>query len=88
MLLTPAKARQLRKSMVEQLLKQHRIRRVDAETVLRTLREPALLTVTMPTAAFADRTPGRNARGAEERSTGVCCNPSSGHSLWKLATTP
>jgi hypothetical protein len=28
---TPAKARQLRKSTIEQLLKQHRIRRVDAE---------------------------------------------------------
>jgi Transposase IS116/IS110/IS902 family len=39
---TPAKARQLRKSTVEQLLKQHRIRRIDAETVLRTLREPAI----------------------------------------------
>jgi len=39
---TPARARQLRKSMVEQLLKQHRIRRVDAETVIRTLREPAI----------------------------------------------
>jgi transposase len=39
---TPAKAGQLRKSTVEQLLKQHRIRRVDAETVLRTLREPAI----------------------------------------------
>jgi hypothetical protein len=39
---TPAKARQLRKSTVEQLLKQHRIRRVDAETVIRTLREPAI----------------------------------------------
>jgi len=39
---TPAKARQLRKSTVEQLLKQHRIRRVDAETVLHTLREPAI----------------------------------------------
>jgi Transposase IS116/IS110/IS902 family/Transposase len=39
---TPAKGRQLRKSTVEQLLKQHRIRRVDAETVLRTLREPAI----------------------------------------------
>jgi hypothetical protein len=37
----PAKARQLRKSTVEQLLKQHRIRRVDAETVIRTLREAA-----------------------------------------------
>jgi transposase len=39
---TPAKARQLRKSTVEQLLKQHRIRRVDAETVIHTLREPAI----------------------------------------------
>jgi transposase len=39
---TPAKARQLRKSTVEQLLKQYRIRRVDAETVIRTLREPAI----------------------------------------------
>jgi transposase len=39
---TPAKARQLRKSTVERLLKQHRIRRVDAETVLHTLREPAI----------------------------------------------
>ena len=39
---TPAKARQLRKSTIEQLLKRHRIRRIDAETVLRTLREPAI----------------------------------------------
>jgi transposase len=39
---TPAKVRQIRRSTVEQLLKQHRIRRVDAETVLRTLREPAI----------------------------------------------
>jgi len=39
---TPAKARRLRKSTIEQLLKQHRIRRIDAETVLRTLREPAI----------------------------------------------
>jgi transposase len=39
---TPAKARQLRKPTVERLLKQHRIRRVDAETVLGTLREPAI----------------------------------------------
>ena len=38
----PAKARQLRKSTVEQLLKQHRIRRIDAETVIRRLREPAI----------------------------------------------
>jgi len=39
---TPAKARQLRTSTVERLLKQHRIRRLDAETVLRILREPAI----------------------------------------------
>ena len=38
----PARARQLRKATVEQLLKQHRIRRIDAETVLRILREPAI----------------------------------------------
>ena len=39
---TPAKARQLRKAKVEQLLKQHRIRRIDAESVIGTLREPAI----------------------------------------------
>jgi hypothetical protein len=39
---TPAKARQLRKATVGQLLKQHRIRRIDAATVIRTLREPAI----------------------------------------------
>lgn len=39
---TPAKARQLRRSTVEQLLKQHRIRRIDAETIIRRLREPAI----------------------------------------------
>jgi transposase len=39
---TPAKARQLRKPTVERLLRQHRIRRVDADTVLGTLREPSL----------------------------------------------
>lgn len=39
---TPAKARHLRQSTVEQWLKRHRIRRIDAETVLRTLREPAI----------------------------------------------
>ncbi len=39
---TPAKARQLRKSTIERLLRQHRIRRLDAETVLCRLREPAL----------------------------------------------
>ena len=39
---TPAKARHLRQSTVEQLLKRHRIRRIDAGTVLRILREPAI----------------------------------------------
>jgi hypothetical protein len=39
---TPGKARQLRKSTVEQILKQHRIRRIDADIVLGTLREPAI----------------------------------------------
>ena len=39
---TPAKAGRLRKSTVERLLKQHRIRRMDAETALRILREPAI----------------------------------------------
>jgi transposase len=39
---TPAKAGRLRKSTVERLLKQHRIRRMDAETVLCILREPAI----------------------------------------------
>src|SRR3954447_25715013 len=39
---TPAKAGRLRKSTVERLLKQHRIRRIDAETVLCVLREPAI----------------------------------------------
>ena len=38
----PAKAGQLRKSTVERLLKQHRIRRVDAGDGSRTLREPAI----------------------------------------------
>jgi hypothetical protein len=39
---TPAKAIRLRKPTVERLLKQHRIRRMDAETALRILREPAI----------------------------------------------
>jgi transposase len=39
---TPAKARQLRKPTVERLLREHRIRRVDANTVLAALREPAI----------------------------------------------
>src|SRR5215471_5533123 len=39
---TPAKAARLRVSAVERLLKQHRIRRVNAEVILRTLRQPAI----------------------------------------------
>jgi transposase len=39
---SPAKAAGLRKSTVERLLKQHRIRRVDADAVLRILRQPAI----------------------------------------------
>jgi len=39
---TPGKARRLRRSMVERLLKQHRIRRVDAEAVLGILHESAI----------------------------------------------
>ena len=39
---TPAKAMHLRKTSVAQLLKRNRIRRIDAETVLRALREPAI----------------------------------------------
>jgi hypothetical protein len=39
---TPANATKLRKSTVEYLLKRYRLRRVDAETVLRKLREPAI----------------------------------------------
>jgi hypothetical protein len=37
----PVNASHLRKRSVEQLLKRHRIRRIDAETVLCTLRQPA-----------------------------------------------
>ena len=39
---TPEKSKQLRKTSVEQLLKRNRIRRIDAEAVLRTLRQPAI----------------------------------------------
>jgi len=39
---TPAKARRLRAASVEKLLKQHRVRRIDADTVLRILQEPAI----------------------------------------------
>jgi len=39
---TPDKARRLRVSTVARLLKRHRVRRIDAETVLRILRAPAL----------------------------------------------
>jgi transposase len=39
---TPDKAKYLRRSAIERLLKQHRIRRIDSETVLLTLRQPAI----------------------------------------------
>jgi transposase len=39
---TPDKAKYLRRSAIERLLKQHRIRRIDGQTVLLTLRQPAI----------------------------------------------
>jgi hypothetical protein len=39
---TPTKAGHLRKSVIDQLLKRHRIRRIDGETVLRILGQPAI----------------------------------------------
>ena len=39
---TPAKAKHLRQTTIEQLLKRHRIRRIDAETVLCILRQAAI----------------------------------------------
>jgi hypothetical protein len=39
---TPGKASRLRPASVQKLLKRHRIRRIDAEGVLRVLREPAI----------------------------------------------
>ena len=39
---TPIKARHLRRSTVDRLLKRYRIRRVDGETVVSTLRQPAI----------------------------------------------
>jgi transposase len=51
---TPAKARKLRKTTVAQLLKAHRIRRTDPDTVLATLRQPAVQ-VAPGTAEAADR---------------------------------
>ena len=39
---TPAKSEHLRKATVERLLKRYRIRRINAETVLRNLRQPAI----------------------------------------------
>lgn len=38
----PAKAKHLRRATIERRLKGYRIRRIDAETVLRTLRQPAI----------------------------------------------
>ena len=39
---TPAKARRVRKTTVAQLLKAHRIRRIDADTLVAILRQPAI----------------------------------------------
>jgi transposase len=39
---TPDQAKYLRRTEIERLLKHHRIRRVDAETVIMTLRQPAI----------------------------------------------
>ena len=39
---TPAKARRIRVKTIAGLLKRHRVRRIDAETVLKRLREPAV----------------------------------------------
>ena len=39
---TPEKAKYLRRLSIERLLKQHRIRRIDSETLLRILRQPAI----------------------------------------------
>ncbi len=39
---TPARAHRLRAALVEKLLKHHHIRRIDADTVLRNLQEPAI----------------------------------------------
>src|SRR3984957_14522947 len=39
---TPDKAKYLRRTAIERLLKQHRIRRIDGQTVLLTLRQPAI----------------------------------------------
>src|SRR5512132_2652813 len=39
---TPAKAKHLRRTTIEHLLKRYRIRRIEAETVLRILRQPAI----------------------------------------------
>jgi hypothetical protein len=48
---TPNKGSQLRKSTVERLLKQHRIRRVTTEIVVNTLKEPAITVADGVTAA-------------------------------------
>lgn len=50
---TPAKGRRIRKVTVAQLLKAHRIRRVDADTVVATLREPAVAVAPGTTEAAA-----------------------------------
>jgi hypothetical protein len=66
---TPAKARQLRKPTVERLLRQHRIRRVDADTVLRTLREPPIQ-VAEGVSEAASTLAGRSSARCQSRAEG------------------
>ncbi|HEX4171897.1 MAG TPA: hypothetical protein VHY82_05405, partial [Acetobacteraceae bacterium] len=47
---TPEKAKYLRRSSIERLLKQHRIRRIDSETLLRILHQPAINVADVPPA--------------------------------------
>jgi transposase len=78
---TPAKAARIRESTVERLLKAHRIRRITASEVLRTLRQPALAvapgTAEAATAhirAVAERLKlvNRQIRDAHRRLDGLC----------------
>ena len=48
---TPVKARRVRVDSVARLLKRHRVRRIDAEAVLQTLREPAVSVAPVTTEA-------------------------------------
>src|SRR5215475_14276770 len=82
---TPAKAGQLALSAIERLLKQHRIRRVSAESVLRILREPAIkvpegiaeaASVHIHSLIVRLQVVNRELRDAELRRTSDCVTPS------------